>query len=445
MLSKDLLYAFRMLRKSPVFAITAVGTIALGIGASTAIFSVTNTVLLHPLPYKAPDRLVLVCSDMRRRNVKDFPLSDADFLDLSNSAKVTFEDFAAVNTGRGPQLQADGAPEQVRFAGVSTNFFRLMGAGITFGRDFQDSDGLPQPPLPPAGAVTGGPPPPRLPVFAILSHGYFRRRFGGNASAIGQVLPVPGGPHPIIVGVLSPGFELLIPPEANMEQFPDVWFAARIPYDTANRNNVRWCVIGRLKQGVSIERAQGEAETVAEQLRRVNPIARTAGQYIRIEPMKQHLVSEVRAAVLALMGAVIFLLLIACANVANLMLVRASLRERELAVRTALGGSWWRLVRQMLAEAIVISLLGTALGLGLAWLGIHELLAIAPEDVPRLSAVHIDLSVLAFSALAGLAAAVIFGLAPAVRSARPDVIRVLRASGRTADAAGGMLRNGVVV
>ena len=445
MLSKDLIYALRTLRKSPMFAITAVVTIALGIGTSTAIFSVTNTVLLHPLPYKAADRLVLACSDLRQRNVKDFPLSDVDFLDLRNGAKSTFESFAAVNTGRGPVPQADGTPEQVRFAGVSTNFFRLMGARIAFGRDFDDADGLPQPPVPQAGAAPVGPPPPQLPVFAILSHGYFERRFGGNPSAIGQVLPVPGGPSPIVVGVLSPGFELLFPPEANMEQFPDIWFAARIAYDTANRNNVQWRVIGRMKPGVTIERAQSEAETITEQLRRVNPVARTAGQYIRLEPMKQHLVSEVRPAILALMGGVIFLLLIACANVANLMLVRASMRERELALRTALGASWWRLVRQTFAEALVISALGMAMGLALAQFGIDALLQIAPENVPRLNSIHIDPAVLAFSTLAALAAAAIFGVAPALSSARPDIMRILRASGRTAGLAGGMLRNGVVV
>src|SRR5437868_10487038 len=148
---RDLIYAFRTLRKNPIFTITAVVTIALAIGVSTAIFSVARGVLLRPLPYKDPDRLVLACSDMRRRNVKDFPLSDADFLDLRNGAKSTFEDFAAVNTGRGPVPQADGTPEQVRVAGVSTNFFRLMGARIAFGRDFEDADGLPQPPVPQAG------------------------------------------------------------------------------------------------------------------------------------------------------------------------------------------------------------------------------------------------------------------------------------------------------
>src|SRR5947208_3993993 len=215
MLSKDLIYAFRTLRKNPAFAITSIVTIGLGIGASTAIFSVTDAVLLRALPYKDPERLVLACSDLRRRNVKDFPMSNADFLDLRNGAKSAFEDFAAVFTFRRPLPGTDGTPEQVRAATVSTNFFRLMGVQIAFGRDFQDSDGLPQPAPPaPGGAAQAGPPPPRLPVFAVLSFEYFQRRFGGNRAVIGQPLPVAGGPTPIIVGVLLPGFELLFPPSA---------------------------------------------------------------------------------------------------------------------------------------------------------------------------------------------------------------------------------------
>jgi putative ABC transport system permease protein len=445
MLTKDLQFAFRMLRKTPVFAITAIITIGLGIGACTAIFSVTNTVLLRPLPYKEPDRLVLACDDLRQRNVKDFLFSNADFLDLRQNAKTAFEDFGSVNTGRRPIPQADGSPEEIRFANVSTNFFHLMGAPVAAGRDFEDSDGTPQPQPPANAPAAAAAQAPQLPTFAILSYGYFQRRFGGNRSAIGQPLKVPGGPDPIIVGVLAPGFELLFPPESNEEQFPDIWFANRIPYDQENRNQVQWRVIGRMKPGVTVERAQAEADTVTAQLHRVSAIARTAGQYIRIEPMKQHLVSEVRPAVIALMGAVVFLLLIACANVANLMLVRGSLRERELAVRTALGGNYWQLIRQMLAEAVILAGCGTALGVGLAWAGIQELLAIAPENLPRLDAIHIDGTVLAFSALAGLAAAALFGIVPALRSARPDVMHVLRASGRTPGLGGGMLRNSVVV
>ncbi len=208
MLFNDLLNAAPTLRKAPGFTVAAAVTIALGIGASSAIFSVTETVLLRALPYRAPDRLVLACNDIRQRNVKDFPFSDADFLDLRNGAKSSFDDFGAVTTGRGPVPQADGTPEQVRFGVISTNFFRLMGARVVVGRDFQDSDGLPQPALPQAGALTGGPPPQQLPVFAVLSYGYFQRRFGGKASVVGQTLPLVGAPHPIVVGVLVPGFEL---------------------------------------------------------------------------------------------------------------------------------------------------------------------------------------------------------------------------------------------
>jgi putative ABC transport system permease protein len=445
----DLSYAFRTLRKSPIFAITVVITIALAIGASTAIFSVTNGVLIKKLPYKDPDRLVLARSDLQARNVKDFPLSNADFLDVRNGAKNNFEDFAAVNTFRLTLPGLDGTPERVRMAAVSTNFFQMMGGSIIAGRDFEDSDGTPQP-APPAAAAGNAPAadgPPPLPTMAILSHEYFQQRFGGDRAAIGKPLPVAAafGPAPLVVGVLAPGFELLFPPPSNMEQFPSVWIAARIPYDVANRNNVQWRVIGRLKPGVDLNQAQAEADTIAQKIRDEDTIARTAGQHFQLVPMKQHLVDEVRPAILALMGAVIFLLLIACANVANLMLVRAASRERELAVRAALGAGWWQLVRQTIAEAFVIAALGTALGVGLAYLGIQQLLAIAPENLPRLNAIRIDKQVLAFSVLAGLLSAVIFGVIPALRTAKPNLMDILRTSGRSGALGSAGLRNAVVV
>jgi predicted permease len=446
----DLSYAFRTLRKSPIFTITVVVTMALAIGASTAIFSVTNGVLLRQLPYKDPERLVLARGDLQKRNVKDFPLSNADFLDLRNGAKNNFEDFAAVNTFRFTLPGLDGTPERIRAAAVSTNFFQMMGGAIVAGRDFQDSDATAQP-VPPAAAGNApaannaGPPP--LPNMVILSNEYFQQRFGGDPSVIGKTLPVAAaaGPPPIVVGVVAPGFELLFPPKANIEQFPNLWFAARIPYDVANRNNVQWRAIGRLKPGVTIAQAQAEVETIAQKLREENSIAKTAGQYFQLVPMKQHLVDEVRPAILALMGAVIFLLLIACANVANLMLVRGASRERELAVRAALGAGWWALVRQTFAEALLIAALGTVLGVGLAYLGIHQLLAIAPENLPRLNAVGIDRQVLGFSILAGLLAAVLFGVIPAIRTAKPNLMDILRASGRSGALGAAGLRNAVVV
>ena len=397
----DFSYAFRTLHKSPVFTITVVVTIALAIGASTAIFSVTNGVLLRRLPYKDPERLVLARCDLQQRNVKDFPVSNADYLDLKNGATKTFEDFVALNTGRITLPSLDGTPERVRVAGVSTNFFKMMGGSIIAGRDFDDSDGKPQPPPPqpaagnaPAANAPAGPP-----DSVILSNEYFQQRFGGDRSVIGKTLPVNAafGPAPVIVGVLAPGFELLFPPKANIEQFPSVWFAARIPYDVENRSNVQWRVVGRMKPGVTLAQAQAEAETIAQKIRSENTISKTAGQFFQLVPMKQHLVDEVRPTILALMGAVIFLLLIACANVANLMLVRASSRQRELAVRAALGAGWWQLVRQTLAEALVLAGLGTVLGVGLAYLGIRQLLAIAPENLPRLNSIAIDVQVLGFS------------------------------------------------
>ena len=445
----DFFYAFRTLRRSPIFTITVIATIALAIGASTAIFSVTNGVLLRKLPYKDPERLVFVRGDLQKRNVKDFPVSNVDFLDLRNGAKIRFEDFAALNTGRVTLPGLDGTPERVRIAGVSTNFFQMMGGSIIAGRDFQESDGTPQPapPAAPDGNALAANAPPQLPTMAILSNDYFQQRFGGDRSIIGKPLPVAAafGPPPVVVGVLAPGFELLFPPKANIEQFPSLWIAARIPYDVANRNNVQWRVIGRLKPGVSIAQAQAEAETVAQKIRDENTIARTAGQYFQIVPMKQHLVDEVRPAIRALMGAVIFLLLIACANVANLILVRASPRERELAVRAALGAGWWQLVRQTLAEAIVIAAVGTIAGVGLAYLGIRQLLAIAPENLPRLNAIGIDLNVLAFAVLAGLLSALLFGVVPALRTAKPNLMDTLRAAGRSGALGAAWLRNVVVI
>ena len=445
----DFSYAFRTLRKSPIFTITVVITIALAIGASTAIFSVTNGVLLRKLPYKDPERLVLVRSDMQKRNVKDFPVSNVDYLDLRNGAKNSFEDFAVVNTFRFTLPALDGTPERIRGAAVSTNFFQMMGGSIIAGRDFQDSDGTPQQAPPPAAngnaPAANGPPP--LPNMVILSNEYFQQRFGGDRSVIGKPLPVAAafGPPPIVVGVLAPGFELLFPPKANIEQFPSVWIAARIAYDVANRNNVQWRVLGRLRPGASITQGQAEVETIAQKIRSENAIANTAGSHFQLVPMKQHLVDEVEPTIFALMGAVIFLLLIASANVANLMLVRASSRERELAVRAALGAGWWQLIRQTLAEAFVIAGLGTILGVGLAYLGIRQLLAIAPENLPRLNAISIDWQVLAFSVLAGLLSALLFGVVPALRTAKPNLMDTLRASGRAGALGAAGLRNAVVV
>lgn len=442
---RDLALAGRTLRNSPIFTLTAAVTIALGVGASTAIFSVMNAVLLRPLPYKDPEQLVILPGDMRNRGVKDFPYSNADFIDLRDGTKQEFAGLAGVFTFPLTLTGDDGMPEQVHVGVVTTNYFQLVGARIVLGRDFTDDDGQPQPPPPATGTQQTTPPPPRLPTMAVISYEYFQRQFGSSPSVIGKVLNQGKPFSPRIVGVLAPHFQIYFPASADLDAAPDLWIANRLGYNADQRNNVSMRVIGRLKPGVTIERAQAAADQVAAEARKNFVIENTAGYAIRVVPMRQHLVSEVQPTILALMGAVIFLLLIACANVANLLLVRASLRERELAVRSAIGASWWDLARQILAEALLLAVIGAAGGLAIAWAGVHELLAIAPARLPRLDTIQIDSTVLIFTVVASLLAAAIFGMAPAWRAARPDVMMVLRGTSRSEGLASGGLSRKIVV
>jgi predicted permease len=443
MVLQNLKIAIRVLSKNSLFTLTAVATMALGLGATTTIFSVTNGVLLRPLPYKDPDRVVVAGMDLRQRHVRDLPFSNADFIDLRDGTKTVFEDLAGVFTFRNVIPLEDGTPEQTRVAFVTTNFFRLLGGRIVFGRDFYPEDGIPQPAAPPAAAQQ---PPPRLPLVAILSYEYFQRRFGGNTAALGHPMLAGGQPSPVIVGVLAPHFRLYFPPEADQESSPDFWIANRLGYDAANRNAFSIHAVGRLKPGVSVEQAQAAADNVAAEARKNFLIERTAGYYIRVEPMRQHLVSQVRPAILALMGSAIFLLLIACANVANLMLIRTSVRERELAVRAALGANRWRLIISLLTEAFLLTAISTLVGLALAWIGIQELRILAPSNLPRLDTVRLDSVVLGFTAIACLAATAIFGMLPAWRASKPGVTSLLRGNSRNAGLLGGStLRNAVVM
>ena len=438
---QNLKIAIRVLLRSPLFTLTAVATIALGIGASTAIFSVTNAVLLQPLPYRDADRLVYAGMELRQRHVRDLPFSNADYIDLRDGTRNAFEDYAGVFTFPQVILHDDGTPEEVKLAITTTNFFRMLGGRIVVGRDFQEEDGAPQP-----AAAPGAPPAERKPVIALLSYEYFRRRYGANAAILGHPMRATGGPSPIIVGVLAPNFGLYFPPEANEEAAPDIWIANRLDYDAAERNNFSIRAIGRLKPGVTLGQGQEAADRVAEEARKNFLISGTAGYHIDLEPLRQHMVSGVQPAILALMGAAIFLLLIACANVANLLLVRASLRERELAVRSALGGNRWRLLAPLLTEAGLLAVVGALGGLALAWMGIRVLRILAPENLPRLDNIRISPEVLEFTALACAAAVAIFGMLPAWRASTPGVANLLRGSSRNAGLIGGSsLRNAVVM
>jgi predicted permease len=445
MLARDFAFAFRTLRKSPAFALTAVLTVALGIGASTAIFSVMNAVLLKPLPYASPERLAIIWGNLRARHLPNFPFSPGDFDDVRRGT-TAFQEIAAVNTFRTVATGENAASEQIHSAGVTPNFFQLMGARVVLGRDFVESDGAPAPAAPPAapGPAANAPPPPGPPIMAILSHEFWQHRYGGDASIIGRNIETGFGKVQV-VGVLAPGFQLLFPPKANLERLPDIWQANRIDFQNSGRMDVFLRVVGRLKPGAAFREAQGQLDSIAADLRRRFPIKNTAGMAIELEPMQANLVADVRPAIVALMGAVSFLLLIACANVANLLLVRAAGRGRELAVRAALGGGRWDLIRQMLAETLVLAGSGAVLGLVLAKAGIGLLISLAPRNLPRMDAVEIDLSVLGFTALAAVGAAAVFGIVPALRASRPDIIDVLRSGGRTAGlGTGSWVRNLVV-
>jgi putative ABC transport system permease protein len=446
-LRKDFVHAIRSLRRHLGFAVTVTLTLGLGIGASTAIFSVVNAVLLRPLPYADADRLVLIWGDMRARNVSDFPFAPAPYRDFKN-ANTAFQDIAAVTPFAGPFIVPGEEPEQVQGLGVTQNLLPLIGVRVAAGRGFTDDDAAPPPPPPqqaPAPGAAAALAPPPLPTMIILNYGYWQRRFGGDTAVIGKSVETGGGPG-IIVGALGPGFEMLFPPNTNINPHPDILVALRVDYERASRLNVFLRLVGRLKPGATLVQARVDAERQAAALRESEAIFKSADIHYRVEPMHDDLVQDVRPAIFALMGAVIFVLLIACANVANLLLVRTAARERELAVRAALGSSSWRIVRQLLAESLVLAASGALLGLGLAWAGIRALVALAPTNLPRLDAVQIDTTVLGYLSLAALLSATLFGLAPAIRASRPGLGEVLRSAGRNAGLGGGnLLRKGVVI
>jgi putative ABC transport system permease protein len=448
-LLQDLGYALRTFAKRPAFAITAIATLGLGIGVTTAIFSVVNAVLLRPLPYKDPATLVHIAADMRARNVEDFPHAPADFADIRTQGTL-FEGIAGLATGRQTFTNENGDVELVRNGAATPNLFRVLGTRIVEGRDFTEAEGTPpvQPNQVPQGAgVPAGPQQPPPPPPTIISYEFWQRRFGGDRAILNTVVQFGQQQRFEIVGVLEPGFQLLYPPNvANVERNVDLWTPLRVDFAAGSRINVFLRVVARLKPGVTLQAAQGQADTIAAYLRNLVPIKATSDLQFRVVPMHEDLVADVRPSILALMGAVVFVLLIACANVANLLLVRAASRERELAVRSALGSSRWRIVRQLLAESLLLSAGAAALGVILAWAGIRVLTSIGPDDVPRLDAVRIDTPIVLFAIGIAAVSSIVFGLVPAIRASRPDVMDLLRRSGRTGSlAAGKWLRNGVVI
>jgi putative ABC transport system permease protein len=410
-LLQDLRYSLRTLFKNPAFTWVAVIALALGIGANTAIFSVVNAVLLRPLPFERSDRLVMVWEKRLQLGRIRNTVSPPDFSDWRAQNQV-FEDMAAY-IGQGFNLGSTAEPERIQGASVSPSLFSVLRAKPRLGRTFEPEEDKP-------GSNS----------VAIISNALWQRSFASDPDIVSKTIKLNDKPY-TVVGVMPADFVF---PNRRSE----IWAPLTLsPEDAANRGGHNLTVVARLKDGVTLQRAQSDMNTIAGQLEQQYQV--NTGHGVNVFSLYEEVVADARPALLILLGAVAFVLLIACANVANLLFARSAVRQKEIAIRTALGASRGRLVRQLLTESVVLSIAGGAVGLLLGVWGLGALLAIGENSIPRVMEIKLDVWVLGFSLLISVVTGLLFGLLPALQASKPDLNDTLKEGSRSSS--GGIRSN----
>ncbi|HKW34145.1 MAG TPA: ABC transporter permease [Candidatus Acidoferrum sp.] len=426
-LTRDIRYGLRALRSNPGFSVVAILTLALGIGANTAIFSVIDSVLLRPLPYADPDRLVMVWEDLQGSNPHN-TVSPPDFLDWGQRNAV-FSGMAGL-FDQHANLTGNGQPREVVLQDVTANFFSILGVSPILGTGFTAENGQPG-----------------HDDVLVLSYGFWKERFGGDSSIIGKTITLNGHPL-IVVGVASEGFDWFIKDSSLTGAKPQMWTPWIIPNRFHDRKNVGrfMTVVARLKPAATVQQAQVQMNTIAAQIAQEFPDF-NGNWSANVVPVREQISGDLRSALWILFGAVGFVLLIACANVSSLLLARAAAREREMAIRTAVGASRWRIAFQLLTESVLLAVIGGGIGLTLAVWGTNALLAASPRNLLDLRSVSIDTRILAFAAGSTLLAGLVFGFLPSFVSVHSGVAKALKEGGRGSSAGSGrgMARSAFVV